>query len=88
MDGDVTPEFMKDLIEHFKAEKKLPIKYAYKMISAAYKFFKEQDTLVHISVPDKQKFTICGDVHGQFYDLANIFKINGLPSETNPYVSC
>ena len=29
---------------------------------------------------------VCGDVHGQYYDLLNIFKINGAPSETNPYL--
>lgn len=86
LDGEVTLEFMKELISMFKAEKKLPQKYAYQMILAAYNFFKQQDSLVHITVPDKQKFTICGDVHGQFYDLANIFEINGLPSETNPYL--
>lgn len=29
---------------------------------------------------------MCGDTHGQFYDLLNIFELNGLPSETNPYI--
>ncbi|NXW69602.1 PPP5 phosphatase, partial [Hirundo rustica] len=27
-----------------------------------------------------------GDTHGQFYDLLNIFELNGLPSEANPYI--
>lgn len=49
-------------------------------------YLRKQPSLVDINVPEDAKFTICGDIHGQFYDLMNIFKINGLPSPTNPYL--
>lgn len=29
---------------------------------------------------------MCGDVHGQFYDLLRIWELNGLPSPDNPYL--
>lgn len=34
----------------------------------------------------EKKITVCGDIHGQFYDLVNVYKINGMPSEENPYL--
>lgn len=49
-------------------------------------YLQKQPSLVDIKVPDDEKFTVCGDIHGQFYDLMNIFQLNGLPSETNPYL--
>jgi serine/threonine-protein phosphatase 5 len=47
---------------------------------------KELPSLVDIHVPDDITITVCGDVHGQYYDLLHIFEINGLPSETKPYL--
>jgi serine/threonine-protein phosphatase 5 len=29
---------------------------------------------------------VCGDTHGQYYDLLRIFEMNGLPSIDNPYL--
>jgi serine/threonine-protein phosphatase 5 len=44
-------------------------------------------SLVDISIDTPAtQLTICGDIHGQYYDLLNIFKLNGLPSADNMYV--
>ncbi|SPP87783.1 serine/threonine-protein phosphatase 5 [Drosophila guanche] len=85
-DGKVTLQFMKDLMEHYKGQKRLHRKFAYKILCEIDTYMRAQPSLVDITVQDEEKFTICGDIHGQFYDLMNIFDINGLPSEKNPYL--
>jgi len=87
VDGKVTLEFMKDLLEWYRNQNKLHRKYAYKILLDVKSWFMAQPSLVDITISEGKKFTICGDIHGQYYDLLNIFKLNGLPSETNPYVS-
>ncbi|XP_066995119.1 serine/threonine-protein phosphatase 5 [Anabrus simplex] len=86
VDGTVTLEFMLSLMETYKAEGKLHRKYAYQILLQVKQMFMTLPSLVEISVPDDSKFTVCGDIHGQFYDLMNIFELNGLPSPTNPYL--
>ncbi|XP_022252390.1 serine/threonine-protein phosphatase 5-like [Limulus polyphemus] len=84
--GKVTDSFIKELMQNFKDGKKLHRKYAYKILLDVKEMFKKQPSLIDIHVPDGKKFTICGDIHGQYYDLLNIFQLNGLPSESNPYL--
>lgn len=86
-DEKVTLQFMQDLLEWYKKENKLHRKYAYKILLDVKIWFMAQPSLIDITIPEDSKFTICGDIHGQYYDLLNIFELNGLPSETNPYVS-
>ena len=38
---------------------------------------RREGTVVDVDVEDGTFVTVCGDVHGQFYDLINIFEING-----------
>ncbi|XP_053679407.1 serine/threonine-protein phosphatase 5 [Anopheles nili] len=85
-DGKVTLEFMKDLLEWYKNQNKLHKSFAYRILCDMETLLKKEPSLVEITVPDNEKFTVCGDIHGQFYDLLHIFEINGLPSTTNPYL--
>jgi serine/threonine-protein phosphatase 5 len=82
----ITREFVEALLEDMKAQKKLHRKYACQIMLAVKKIFENDPTIVDIPVPEGSKLTVCGDIHGQFYDLMNIFKMNGLPSETNMYL--
>ncbi|KAJ3119565.1 Serine/threonine-protein phosphatase 5 [Physocladia obscura] len=82
----ITPEFVKNLLAHMKAQKKLHRKYVFQILVAAKKLFEESPTIVDISVPEGKRITVCGDIHGQFYDLLNIFEMNGLPSDDNMYL--
>lgn len=56
------------------------------MILKVKEYYEKKESLIEINVGDDDDFTVCGDVHGQFYDLLNIYEINGYPSETNPYL--
>lgn len=86
LDGDITREFMEELTVWYRKQQVLHRKYAYKMLILIKKFFSDQPSIVDIAVPNEGKFTVCGDIHGQYYDLLNIFELNGVPSETNPYL--
>ncbi|KAL0720307.1 hypothetical protein Bca4012_034906 [Brassica carinata] len=83
---EVTLDFVKQMLEDFKNQKTLHKRYAYQIVLQTRKILQALPSLVDISVPSGKHFTVCGDVHGQFYDLLNIFELNGLPSEENPYL--
>ncbi|XP_064394801.1 serine/threonine-protein phosphatase 5-like isoform X3 [Halichondria panicea] len=86
LDGEITAGFMSELLDWMRNQKILHRKYAFKIILEVKKIFQALPSLVDVTIPECNKFTVCGDIHGQFYDLLNVFKLNGLPSQDNPYL--
>ncbi|GMG98495.1 hypothetical protein Nepgr_000335 [Nepenthes gracilis] len=82
----VTLDFIRQMLDDFRSQKRLHKRYAFQIVLQAREMLRSLPSLVDVTIPSGKHFTVCGDVHGQFYDLLNIFEINGLPSEENPYL--
>jgi serine/threonine-protein phosphatase 5 len=82
----INQEFIEDVIENMKNKIYLHKKYLLQIIYEAINIFTNEPSLVDININEKEIINICGDIHGQFYDLLNIFKINGYPSKNNSYL--
>ncbi|KAH8098784.1 hypothetical protein JL720_1750 [Aureococcus anophagefferens] len=93
-DGVMTDEFVEGMLERFRDQRLVHKKYVLQILLGAKALLQAEGSLVDLKIPetdadgdaDKAHYTVCGDVHGQFYDLLHIFEINGLPSAANPYV--
>jgi serine/threonine-protein phosphatase PP1 catalytic subunit len=49
------------------------------IIRTVKNIFMSQPMLVEVQAPVK----VCGDVHGQFYDMLRLFEYGGFPPESN-----
>jgi len=83
-----TLEFVEGLTSHLKDENKLHKRYVLGILLGVRDLMSRDASLIDLKVPPGEDghFTVCGDTHGQFYDLLNIFEINGPPSSSNPYL--
>ena len=86
LDGEMTQDFVDDMIARFKEGKKIAKKYAFRIIKAVKDIVYKETTMVEMEVPQGETLTICGDTHGQFFDLMELFRLNGLPSEMHSYL--
>ena len=82
----MTLEFVTGMMQWFKDQKTIHIKYLWKILRACKKLFASFPSLVDVPLSAGGQITVCGDTHGQFYDVLNLFSINGNPSPSNPYL--
>jgi len=94
--GKLPREFVLASIEHFKNQKVIHKRYVAHLLISAKHMYENMSSLQEIPIPSlgpnkddptvKPRLTVCGDTHGQYYDVLNIFELNGYPSSNNPYL--
>lgn len=83
--SSIDDAFTTGLLEMYKKQGKLPMRYAYEMALDVLDLLKAEKSLQRVAVPAGSKITVVGDLHGQFFDFVHMIeKVTGQPSPQNP----
>lgn len=86
---NISPEFISAMVNDvFLKGKNFPKKYAAAIVSHADRLFRGEPTILELLNTKSPAHTIsvCGDTHGQFYDVLNIFRKYGKVNEHHTYL--
>lgn len=75
---DPTKPNLAFLKQHFCREGRLTEDQALYILSEATKILRSEPNLLEMDAP----ITVCGDVHGQYFDLMKLFEVGGNPEDT------
>jgi hypothetical protein len=75
-------EFLDQLLKFFIDEGKLLRKDVYRILSLVEDAYRKEPLLVNVKLPKEAVINVCGDIHGQFYDLIKVLKLRGESKES------
>jgi len=93
--GNLPRDFVVAAMECFKNQNLIHKRYVARLLISCKRYFEKLASLMEIQLPAEApehdasaapRVTVCGDTHGQYYDVLNIFDMNGYPSKSNPYL--